>query len=76
MQGQIKAGFRFKMRTVEEKADETIYWMEWLIDTGIVKPTRVNNLMDEANQISFNRDCFDQNGETWSALIRNPHSEI
>jgi four helix bundle protein len=46
-----KPDFISKLGTVEEEADETIYWMELLIDTGIVKPARIADLMDEANQI-------------------------
>jgi len=39
------------MGTVEEEADETIYWMELLVDTGIVNRRRVADLMSEADQI-------------------------
>ncbi len=46
-----KPDFVSKMGTVEEEADETIYWMELLIDTGIVKRNRVADLMSEADQI-------------------------
>ena len=46
-----KPDFVSKLGTVEEEADETIYWMELLIDTGIVKPRRLAGLRDEANQI-------------------------
>jgi len=49
------------MGTVEEEADETIYWMELLIDAGIVKQTRISDLLDEADQNPFNCDLFDQN---------------
>jgi four helix bundle protein len=43
--------FVSKMGTVEEEADETICWMELLIDTGIVKPKRIADLMSEADEI-------------------------
>ena len=46
-----KPDFVSKMGTVEEEADETIYWMELLIDTGIVKRKRIADLMSEADQI-------------------------
>lgn len=46
-----KPDFVSKMGTVEEEADETIYWMELLIDTGIVKQNRIADLMSEADQI-------------------------
>jgi four helix bundle protein len=43
--------FVSKMGTVEEEADETIYWMELLIDADIVKRSRIAELLDEADQI-------------------------
>jgi four helix bundle protein len=43
--------FVSKMGTVEEEADETIYWMELLIDAEIVKRARIAVLLDEADQI-------------------------
>ena len=46
-----KADFISKMGTVEEEADETMYWMELLIDADIVQRTRLEGLLDEANQI-------------------------
>jgi four helix bundle protein len=39
------------MGIVEEEADETIYWMELLVDADIVKRSRIAELLDEANQI-------------------------
>jgi hypothetical protein len=38
------------MGTVEE-ADATIYWMELIVNTGIVKRNRIADLMSEADQI-------------------------
>jgi four helix bundle protein len=46
-----KPDFVSKMGTVEEEADETIYWMELLIDAEIVKRRRISDLLDEADQI-------------------------
>src|SRR5882762_7506729 len=46
-----RADFVSKMGTVEEEADETIYWMELLIESGLVDKNRVANLFDEANQL-------------------------
>lgn len=46
-----KPDFISKMGNVEEETDETIYWMELLIDAEIVKPARIADLMDEGNQI-------------------------
>ncbi len=46
-----KPDFVSKMGTVEEEADETIYWMELLVDAEIVKRSRIADLLDEADQI-------------------------
>jgi four helix bundle protein len=45
------ADFIAKMGIVEEEADETIYWIEMLIESGLIKKDRVADLLDEANQI-------------------------
>jgi four helix bundle protein len=39
------------MGIVEEEADESLYWMEMLVHAGLVKPERINALMDEAREI-------------------------
>jgi four helix bundle protein len=46
-----KPDFVSKMGTVEEETDETIYWMELLIDAEIVKRARIADLLDEGDQI-------------------------
>jgi four helix bundle protein len=43
-----QADFIAKMGIVEEEADESIYWMEILIESGLVRSERLVNLMDEA----------------------------
>ena len=45
------ADFINKLSIVEEEADESIYWMELLIEGKIVKENLLENLMDEGNQI-------------------------
>ena len=39
------------MGIVEEESDEAAYWMELLIEAGIMKESRVSGLLDEANAI-------------------------
>lgn len=39
------------MAIVEEEADETIYWMELLIEAGLVSEEKLANLMAETNEI-------------------------
>ena len=46
-----KADLVSKIGIVEEETDETIYWMELLVDADIVKRSRIADLLDEADQI-------------------------
>ncbi len=46
-----KAGFIAKVGTVVEEADETVFWLELLIETGIVKQEQLENLLIEANEL-------------------------
>jgi len=45
------ADFISKMGIVEEETNETTYWMELLIECGLVRKDDVIQLLDEANQI-------------------------
>src|SRR5437763_4786730 len=45
------ADFIAKMGIVEEEADESLYWMELLIDSGITPQARLAELMGEADEI-------------------------
>lgn len=45
------ADFIAKMGIVEEESDESLYWMELLIESGPVPAPRLQPLMDEANQL-------------------------
>lgn len=46
-----KAEFIAKLGVVLEEADETVFWLELLADSGIVKPTKLSELLSEANQL-------------------------
>ena len=45
------ADFIAKMGVVEEETDETIYWMELLVESGIVQIDTVKTLMNEADEL-------------------------
>ncbi len=45
------ADFIAKMGIVEEEADESLFWMELLIESGIVKLERLESLMNEADEL-------------------------
>jgi four helix bundle protein len=46
-----KAEFISKMGLVVEEADEAVFWIECLIESGIVKPELLEDLLAEANQL-------------------------
>jgi four helix bundle protein len=39
------------MGIVEEEADESLYWMEFLIDAGIMEHKKLESLMKEATEL-------------------------
>jgi four helix bundle protein len=45
------AEFSAKIGIVLEEADETIFWLECLIESRIVKPTLLEDLLTEANEL-------------------------
>jgi four helix bundle protein len=45
------ADFISKMGIVEEEADETVYWMDLLVEAGLVPKDDLISLLDEADQI-------------------------
>ena len=46
-----KAEFISKIGLVVEEADETVLWLELLIDTGIVDKEKMKDLLAEANEL-------------------------
>jgi len=46
-----KAEFIAKIGVVVEEADETVFWLEMLADSGIVQPAQLQGLLDEATQL-------------------------
>jgi four helix bundle protein len=45
------ADFISKMGTVEEEADESIFWMELLIESGLIHKRLLEDLMREADEL-------------------------
>ena len=40
-----------KLRIVEEECDESLFWMELLVENNLVKASRLKDLMKEADEI-------------------------
>jgi four helix bundle protein len=49
--GKSTADFLSKLSIVEEEADESVYWMELLVESDLVRESMLADLIDEANQI-------------------------
>jgi len=45
------AEFRAKLGIVEEETDESVYWMELIVESGIMPQERSGDLIKEANEI-------------------------
>jgi four helix bundle protein len=50
--GRSTAEFIAKMGIVEEETDESAFWIELLVDYDIVNKERVDELLDEADQLT------------------------
>jgi len=48
-----KADFISKMGVVVEEADETVFWIELMTETGVLKTERMHDLLSEANELAI-----------------------
>ena len=46
-----RAEFIAKIGVVVEEADETVFWLELLVETEVVKQGKMENLLQEANEL-------------------------
>jgi len=46
-----RADFVAKMKIVEEELDESLYWLELLVESGVVMPQAASPLQVEANEL-------------------------
>ncbi len=46
-----RAEFVSRMGVVVEEADETVFWLELLIDTGVVRKVLMESILAEANEL-------------------------
>lgn len=46
-----KPDFISKMGIVEEEADETLYWLELLLEAKLVTPNQIQGLVNESDEI-------------------------
>jgi four helix bundle protein len=48
---QSRAEFAAKLSIVVEEADETLYWLELLEESGLIQPERLRELIKEADEL-------------------------
>jgi four helix bundle protein len=71
--GKSTADFINKIVIVEEEADESIYWLELMEETGLVDPKEIYALKNEANELTA---IFTSIGKTAKANQQNLKSII
>ncbi|HVT89882.1 MAG TPA: four helix bundle protein [Tepidisphaeraceae bacterium] len=49
--GRSKAEFYSKLGVVEEEADESLYWLELIVEGGLLSKNKVELLIKEASEI-------------------------
>ena len=52
LQGRSRAEFIAKVGIVIEEADESVYWLELIMEAGLLEPNRVEALHQEANELA------------------------
>ena len=52
LRGRSTAEFLSRLGIVEEEIDESLYWMEMLVEAGLIGQQRLTALMKEANEIA------------------------
>jgi four helix bundle protein len=49
--GKSDKDFLNKLKMVEEELDETLYWLELIVESGLVKQQLLDDLMKENNEL-------------------------
>lgn len=50
--GRSKAEFIYKLGNVGEEADECAFWLELIVESGLLTKERVADAMKEANELT------------------------
>jgi len=48
---QSRSDFAAKLSIVVEEADESLYWLDLLQESGLIRPKRLTELLREANEL-------------------------
>jgi len=71
--GRSKAEFVAKLGVVVEEADESAYWLELIIEGELLKKSRVESLLHEANELTA---IMVASRKTSMSAIENQKSKI
>jgi len=75
--GKSTADVIAKLAVVEEEADESLYWMELMVEASIIPKERLDSLMSEANEIlAMTVASIKTLRSSREPSIRNPKSKI
>jgi four helix bundle protein len=71
---QSHAEFAAKLSIVVEEADETVYWLELLRESGLLKPERLVKILKEANELVAIAVASRKTAKAGGLKQRNPRS--
>lgn len=72
------ADFIAKLGIVEEECDESVFWMEMLVDYGLVELHKAAQLIDEGGQLTaiFVSSINTARGHKRNSALRSPQSAV
>jgi len=50
--GRSKAEFNSKLHIVLEEADETVFWLEIIIESNLIQKDKLESILNEANELT------------------------
>ena len=65
--GRSDAEFLSKITVVEEEADESLFWLEMVLESGMLSKKLLNDLVKEANELTA---IFTSTGKTLKSKIQ------
>lgn len=69
-----KADFIYKIGIVEEETDETQYWLELIVEAGLLPPERISSLLQEADELIAIFTASGKTAKSRKSKIPNPKS--
>jgi len=70
-----KPEFAAKMGIVVEEADETVFWLELLVEAAIVSKDKLNDLLLEANELLAIFAASHRTVKNFKAVLNDPMTQ-